>query len=501
VSEVQVNGNFAYVVEYFDYYPDSRLTVYDISNPSNPTQLDSIHFWGIIEAVEIRQNIAFVGGSLSDLILIDISNPTHLSVVGSITYDWEFRDMEISDSLLFMADYRGIHVYNVNNSASPQIIGSAPAFNSVKDVFVRGNYAYVASVLSLYVVDISNPFRPMITGGVNVGGNGREIYVSGDSAFIASWLGGIYVVNIANPSNPYVVTHWSAPPPTRGICINGHYAYVTGSLMCLGIIDLTGMSDPTDFATSGPAWNIEVVGDYGYIADAGYLTIINVADPTDPSTASVTNLTGAAYDLCVEGDYVYIAALSGGLQIYNITNPYSPIFVGSYSDGNEINGVKILDHYAMATTTDSELVAIDIIDPASPILVSRYTKLLYGQDLFVSDDIIFTTDERSLQLFRLIPAGIHGQNFEFPDNLMLLSNYPNPFNSSTTFKYALSKPAQVNIDIYDMLGRQVHTINSQIQPAGNHELIWNAEDMASGLYFYRIQAGSYSQTRKCLLLK
>ena len=88
-----------------------------------------------------------------------------------------------------------------------------------------------------------------------------------------------------------------------------------------------------------------------------------------------------------------------------------------------------------------------------------------------------------------------------PNRFMSSQNYPNPFNASTTIKYSIPEPSEVVIEIYDILGRGVETIVQGEQSAGDHQLAWNAEDQSSGVYFYRIQAGEYSETKKMALLR
>jgi len=88
-----------------------------------------------------------------------------------------------------------------------------------------------------------------------------------------------------------------------------------------------------------------------------------------------------------------------------------------------------------------------------------------------------------------------------PSEFFAVSNYPNPFNARTTITYRLPEASHVIINIYDDLGRKVRTLLDMAQSAGRHEIIWEASDMASGLYFYRIQADNYKAIRKMALLK
>jgi len=88
-----------------------------------------------------------------------------------------------------------------------------------------------------------------------------------------------------------------------------------------------------------------------------------------------------------------------------------------------------------------------------------------------------------------------------PLQFELLQNYPNPFNPSTTISYVLSRPSQVILDVYDILGRKTATLVDDIQDTGQHTILWQADNISSGMYFYRIVAGEHIESRKMLLLK
>jgi len=93
------------------------------------------------------------------------------------------------------------------------------------------------------------------------------------------------------------------------------------------------------------------------------------------------------------------------------------------------------------------------------------------------------------------------EEFLTPTKFALCQNFPNPFNASTIIKYDLPKQSQVAIGIYDILGRKVETLINKQQQAGYHQVVWNANDASSGIYFYEIQAGDYIDSKKMILLK
>jgi len=82
-----------------------------------------------------------------------------------------------------------------------------------------------------------------------------------------------------------------------------------------------------------------------------------------------------------------------------------------------------------------------------------------------------------------------------------LSNYPNPFNPTTTIQFALPKPGNVKLVVYDLLGKEVTTLVNGHMEIGTHKIIFNAENLASGIYFYRLEAGYFTAVKKMLIVK
>jgi hypothetical protein len=106
----------------------------------------------------------------------------------------------------------------------------------------------------------------------------------------------------------------------------------------------------------------------------------------------------------------------------------------------------------------------------------------------------------SIALDSRIPAA------NLPTEFALSQNVPNPFNPTTIVQYALPKDAQVNIAVYNVLGQHVKTLVNDMQRAGMQTVTWDGTDnsgssVASGVYFYKIRAGDFSDTKKMVLLK
>jgi hypothetical protein len=104
------------------------------------------------------------------------------------------------------------------------------------------------------------------------------------------------------------------------------------------------------------------------------------------------------------------------------------------------------------------------------------------------------------------PIGIQTISTEIPDKYNLFQNYPNPFNPVTKIKYDIpnvgnGRDRSGKLIIYDLLGREVTTIiNEQLKP-GSYETEWDGTNFASGIYFYSITVGEFSETKKMVLIK
>jgi photosystem II stability/assembly factor-like uncharacterized protein len=90
---------------------------------------------------------------------------------------------------------------------------------------------------------------------------------------------------------------------------------------------------------------------------------------------------------------------------------------------------------------------------------------------------------------------------KIPSDFYLLQNFPNPFNPSTRFKFGISKEGKVELTIYDSIGRKVNTLIDESLSAGHYELDFEARGLTSGIYFYTISAGEFTDTKKLILLK
>jgi len=98
-------------------------------------------------------------------------------------------------------------------------------------------------------------------------------------------------------------------------------------------------------------------------------------------------------------------------------------------------------------------------------------------------------------------ASVNNNENEIIKNYFLDQNFPNPFNPATTIKYQIPELSFVALKVFDVLGNEIATLVNEEKPTGTYKIIWNAENLPSGVYFYQLKAGSYIDTKKVVLLR
>jgi len=190
-----------------------------------------------------------------------------------------------------------------------------------------------------------------------------------------------------------------------------------------------------------------------------------------------------------------------------LTNPQKLYFYWDYGSEQITNNTL----YVLASTTDSlpasfadtllvledgqsysangfsqmEFVDLSVYSQQSVFLAFVYQG--NGGNYWAIDNIIVTTG----------PTTISGTAPSIPARFALMGNFPNPFNPTTNIRYALPRPADVELIVFNLLGQKVDKMHYRNQPAGIHQINWNGENLASGIYIYRISARD-PQSRKIL---
>jgi VCBS repeat-containing protein len=288
------------------------------------------------------------------------------------------------------------------------LVGSLNFGNSTTSaVFVAGNYAYVANYQgipnypgALEIVDISDPSNPIAVGSYDQLSVGLDVTVSvsGSYAYIADQDQGLKIFDISNPSSPSLLGSYSTLSNSYSVAISAGYAYVVDAdNHAVRVLDVANPADPTlvssiitpSEAGPGSPDQLAISGHYLYVADfSPGIDIVDISDPTHPSIVTTFSnlrhsppfnigpgITVAPDAMAVSGQYLYVADQTTGLYILNISNPASPVLVGSYDPGaatnhaNNYTGVQVEGNFAYVVDATGNLIELNVSNPTTPMLV------------------------------------------------------------------------------------------------------------------------------------
>ncbi len=216
-------------------------------------------------------------------------------------------------------------------------------------------------------------------------------------------------------------------------------------------------------------------GKYFYTGD---LTRFTTAGPVKVDSLSITQLPNS---------YRVKPFIKNEGQSFTVED----LLINMSSDDSSVTNIS-------GSVTIASIAPGEVVEPTGSFSVSvdsNFSGVFNFNFEIESGGWIYWTDSVSA-----IVTGIEDE-LTLPISYRLYQNYPNPFNNSTVIKYSIPKESAVKLEIINILGEQVELLVNETKTAGSYEAVWNAGDLASGIYFYRIQSEEFIQTKKMVLMK
>ena len=170
--------------------------------------------------------------------------------------------------------------------------------------------------------------------------------------------------------------------------------------------------------------------------------------------------------------------MSGSGELIKLTN----------AEGLVVDSLTYDDKAPWPIEADGEGATLELLDPESDNSLGENWKASVGHGTpGRKNSVVTSLDEINKVII--------------PEKFSLSQNFPNPFNPSTKIQFTLSSQQNTTLKIYDILGNEIETLVSGIKPAGVYEVMLDATNLPSGVYFYKLQAGEFVGTKKMILLR
>lgn len=237
------------------------------------------------------------------------------------------------------------------------------------------------------------------------------------------------------------------------------------------------------------------------VSNDNYLRIGVAADATDGFDAK--------YDLAKPP----VSPVNGAVETYFYQNDWNPNFTRYANDIRKAFDPSLeskIWNFSLISGSNGSVTLSweDLSGILPPEFFENYELVLDGEvlgtavDMLQSTQVSFEAEAEKVYQFTIQAAVTSVGEYEIVSYSYKLSqNYPNPFNPTTTIQYEVAEAVDVKIELVDLLGRTVKTIVNKFQNAGRYQVVLHANDLTSGVYFYKIEAGKFVSTKKLILLK
>ncbi len=465
IGSVYVEDDYAYV---FDGR-DNVFYVIDISDHENPRITGSYVNLQLARGIVVREDNAYIAGGYDGLSILDVSEHNDIHEAGSIDIVGCATGLAVLDDYVYIADgFDGLSMFDISDPENPQEAGSLATLGSASDIDVQGDYAYGIVNRSMRVFNVSEPDNIVQVSSVRTYRSPTKVIVQQDYAYVNGYA--FQVIDIRRPEHPGEITELYLQ--AAGFTINEDYAFVAN-------------------------W----VGNCLYVVD--------IQDPPNPEVIHTFEIAGSdsIKDIAVQGGYIYFSntEMKCGLSILDISDPENLFEVNQPDTAHypPLDRIQVIDNLVYITSGSNGLRIVVVSNPENPVNVGFYNTPGYARDIAVLEDgLIYIADETNVGIYRFTdPAGVGDSFILHPSSFIFFSPYPNPFNSTTTISYGLPHPGKVSLQLYDVKGQQISTLFEGNRQAGIYSTNLAGKDLASGLYFVRLEGAGQVFTRKVMLVR
>lgn len=323
----EVNGNLVALVN------AGGLTVFKIGFDGGFSVIDTLPI-GQSDSFSIRDDFAYYGDVWEGFVIVDISNPENLRLVGKCQIDYPFHEgIGLVNHFVYVSSCEsGLTVIDIENPEKPTVLRCLSLPGCAVNISIKGIFGYVALMDGgLGVVDLSTPDSPVEIANVPNIGHVNDLVIHGDYAYLASGENGLQIVDIKDPRKPQVISKNQGAP--FSLCIAIRYPLV-------------------------------------YLGGGDGVTIYDVNNPFAPIVKSKTLRLKAVRSLHVTNERIYLATNNGEvLHVYNLETPYNPVLVGKYFTWVDIRDIAIFKKTCYLYGPSSVVHIIDIQEPSLPSLL------------------------------------------------------------------------------------------------------------------------------------
>ncbi len=327
------------------------LVLFDATNISVPRFVSRTRSFSNAVDVKINGSTVFVADQYLGLIILDISSPQDIAIIGYLPLTSYSQCLVQDGSRIYVGTSGGFKIVDITDISNPTILGSSTSFNC-QGIDAEGNYVYIASGSDdiYYIFEVSDPSSIQQLTSQSSAHQTRDVLIDNNILYVSEMNGGISVVNVSDPSSPQ----------------NIGYAQTN---------------------TTPSYSKMDIAGDTLIVAsDSQTIYFVNVSSKTSPVIYKELTFSYSSYDVSANDSFVFLAADFIGIIVVNITKPVTPN-ICSATDRPEISGIAFRDNIAFITDSNNGLFILNVTNSNNAQIISSVWLEKPAIDISVLDNV------------------------------------------------------------------------------------------------------------------
>lgn len=327
----------------------------------------------------ISLSLVITVGILIPVFLILVKGSFNTSELGQINTGGMASDVEIEGNIAYVVDTAdgnpgGLVIINISDPTNPSILGSYYQSGLPYVVDVVGDFAFLANIfVGLEVLDISDPTNPVKIDQYTGSGAIFDVQVVGEVAYLADWSRGLVLLNISDPSDVKEISRYDPSVACPHVHVENEIAYIINHYSSYSGIMLINVSNPYSlhqigsYAPSGiDFWNPFVHENIIYLANhginGGEVYFLDASNPSEISQLGVFNEMSNIFAAFTNDSIAYFADCQNGLIIVDLVDMSNPRVIGRYFDGGQAIDLVVVEDIAYVADREDGLEIIKILN-------------------------------------------------------------------------------------------------------------------------------------------
>jgi hypothetical protein len=256
----------------------------------SPQALSAINIPGYANNVDVAGDYAYVAAGSAGLQVVDVSNRSAPSIVGSYDTDGTAIDVRVVGDIVYLADgEKGLKIFNVTDPTAPALLASYETAGVAQDVSIEQQYAYIADGSGgLEIVDVRKPAEPLAAGQLGNLGDAKGVDAEGNTVVIVAGSS-LHVIDVTDNANPLKKGSLSIGP-VQDVALSGNYAYVAAYSSGWKVVDISNPLQPTVVAGNADfvPRDIELTDGFAFAAEQLFPNVVAYVNIEDPAKAGTT---------------------------------------------------------------------------------------------------------------------------------------------------------------------------------------------------------------------